>query len=115
MRKLADLTWLICLMGVMSFVTIRPVNHVCAQYSNGIVLHVDGSTFFIDNEYFGDRVSGYTLPGFVLQPKVEWHLDHDVTLEKPSLSPGCGLAFKEAAFVNLISILFNLLFIILTC
>ncbi len=43
-------------------------------------LHVDGSTFFIDNEYFGDRMSGYTLPGFVLQPKVEWRLHDKVTL-----------------------------------
>jgi len=45
-----------------------------------VFLHVDGSTFFIDNEYFGDRISGYTLPGFVLRPKVEWKLNSDVTL-----------------------------------
>jgi hypothetical protein len=51
-----------------------------AQDTNRIFLHVDGSTFFIDNEYFGDRISGYTLPGFVLQPKVEWKLHNKVTL-----------------------------------
>lgn len=52
-----------------------------AQDTNTVFLHIDGSTFFIDNEYFGDRVRGYTLPGFVLQPKVEYRLSDKVTLK----------------------------------
>ncbi|MBR1549826.1 MAG: hypothetical protein IJ634_04235 [Bacteroidales bacterium] len=51
-----------------------------SQDTNTVFLHIDGTHFFIDNEYFGDRVSGYTLPGFVLRPKVEWRLHESVTL-----------------------------------
>lgn len=80
MRKLLGL---IGLMGLMGFLPIKPIlsiNPIHAQDSNRVSLHIDGSTFFIDNEYFGDRISGYTLPGFVLQPKVDWKLSWDVTL-----------------------------------
>ena len=61
------------LMGVLPInpiMPINPINAINAQDTNNLFLHVDGATFFIDNEYFGDRLSGYTLPGFVLQPKV---------------------------------------------
>lgn len=73
------------LIGFLSFLSLlgflgQPRN-IQAQDTNTLFLHVDGSAFFIDNEYFGDRVSGYTLPGFVLQPKVEWRLHHDVSLK----------------------------------
>ena len=73
------------LIGFLSFLGLigflgQPRN-IQAQDTNTLFLHIDGNTFFIDNEYFGDRVSGYTLPGFVLQPKVEWRLHHDVTLK----------------------------------
>lgn len=67
-------------MGLLPIKPILPINPIHAQDTNRLFLHVDGSTFFIDNEYFGDRISGYTLPGFVLQPKVEWKLNSDVTL-----------------------------------
>ena len=81
MRKLLGL---IGLMGLMGFLPIEPIlsmNPIHAQDTNTLFLHVDGSTFFIDNEYFGDRMSGYTLPGFVLQPKVEWKLHSNITLQ----------------------------------
>lgn len=71
--KLIGLIGLIGLMG--PFCSLR------AQDSNRVFLHVEGGVFFIDNEYFGDRVSGYTLPGFVLQPKVEWQLSDKVALK----------------------------------
>ena len=45
-----------------------------------MALHVDGSLFFVDNEYGGNRIDGYTLPGFVLRPTVEWRLDKRVSL-----------------------------------
>ena len=81
MRKLLGL---IGLMGLMGFLPIEPIlsmNPIHAQDTKTLFLHVDGSTFFIDNEYFGDRMSGYTLPGFVLQPKVEWKLHSNITLQ----------------------------------
>ena len=84
MKKLLCLIGLMGLIGFPPIKPILPINHIHAQDSNRVSLHIDGSTFFIDNEYFGDRISGYTLPGFVLQPKVEWKLNSDVTLS-------CGL------------------------
>lgn len=68
------------LMGVLPINPIMPINPINAQDTNNLFLHVDGASFFIDNEYFGDRLSGYTLPGFVLQPKVEWKLTPEVAL-----------------------------------
>lgn len=67
-------------MGLLPIKPILPINPIHAQDTNRLFLHIDGSTFFIDNEYFGDRISGYTLPGFVLQPKVEWKLHRNITL-----------------------------------
>ena len=40
-----------------------------------------GCGFFHDNEYFGDRVCGYTLPGFLMRPYVEWTVNEHVVLE----------------------------------
>lgn len=80
MKKLLCLIGLMGLMGFPPVKPILPINHIHAQDTNRVFLHVDGSAFFIDNEYFGDRISGYTLPGFVLQPKVEWKLNSDITL-----------------------------------
>ena len=83
MRKLLGLIGLMGLMGLLPIKPILPINPIHAQDSNRVFLHIDGSTFFIDNEYFGDRLSGYTLPGFVLQPKMEWVFDahRDVKLK----------------------------------
>ena len=73
--KIIGLIGLIGLIG-----PIGPASTASAQDTNSLFLHVEGATFFIDNEYFGDRLSGYTLPGFVLQPKVEWNLTPKVSL-----------------------------------
>lgn len=83
MRKLLGLIGLMGLMGLLPIKPILPINPIHAQDTNRLFLHIDGSTFFIDNEYFGDRISGYTLPGFVLQPKMEWVFDahRDVKLK----------------------------------
>ncbi len=84
MRKLLGFMGLMGLMGLLPvepLMPIKPSQHVLAQDTNRLSLHIDGSTFFIDNEYFGDRISGYTLPGFVLQPKVEWWLGGGLTLQ----------------------------------
>ena len=83
MRKLRGLIGLMGLMGILPIEPFLLINPIYAQTldTNSLYLHVEGSTFFIDNEYFGDRVSGYTLPGFVLQPKVEWKLHDNVTLK----------------------------------
>lgn len=99
MRKYIGLMGIIGFMGILP---IGPVNAILAQNSdrfpdsidkdfqpkgaldlrdNSVYLQVDGRTFFIDNEYFGDRVSGYTLPGFVLQPKVGWRANDKFTLK----------------------------------
>ena len=59
---------------------IGPMGRAYAQDTNNLLFHIEGSTFFIDNEYFGDRVSGYTLPGFVLRPHVEWQPSQNVVI-----------------------------------
>ncbi len=81
MNKLLGLIGLMGLMGFLPIKPIMPINPIQAQDTNTVFLLIDGSAFFIDNEYFGDRVSGYTLPGFALQPKVEWRLHKTVTLK----------------------------------
>ena len=48
---------------------------------SGIVFRLDAEGFFWDNEYSGDRMTGYTLPGFVLQPKMVWGVNDHVTLK----------------------------------
>ena len=80
MKRFWGLMALMGLMGVLPINPIMPINPINAQDTNNLFLYVDGATFFIDNEYFGDRLSGYTLPGFVLQPKVEWKLTPEVSL-----------------------------------
>ena len=35
-------------------------------------LNIDGMGFFRDNEYKGNLVKGYTLPGFWLQPTISY-------------------------------------------
>lgn len=59
---------------------IQPINPIHAQDTNTLTLRIEGSSFFVDNEFFGDRISGYTLPGFVLRPRLQLHLGSMVTL-----------------------------------
>lgn len=44
-------------------------------------LRVDGTVFFVNNEYTGSQLDGYTLPGFMLRPRLGWRLDRHVTIE----------------------------------
>ena len=52
-----------------------------AQDTNRIILRVNGQHFFFDDEYFGRRIEGYTLPGFRLTPKVIWEVGDRLTLQ----------------------------------
>ena len=70
---------IICVSITFTF-HLSPFTSAPAQDTNYLLLHIEGSTFFIDNEYFGDRVSGYTLPGFVLRPHVEWQPAQDIVI-----------------------------------
>ena len=41
--------------------------------AHGVIrLNIDGMGFFLDNEYKGNLVKGYTLPGFWLQPTISY-------------------------------------------
>ena len=73
MGKLQVLTLAIILLAMGS---LSAQDTDSARYS----LRVDAWGFFHDNEYFGDRVCGYTLPGFVLEPKLVWTVDGNITL-----------------------------------
>lgn len=102
MKRLVVLMGLMGLMGVFPIQPIMPINPIQAQTSDSlflrtldsltanyrnprakgnISLNLDGGLFFIDNEYFGNRIEGYTLPGFRLVPKVQWNLSWDVSLQ----------------------------------
>lgn len=100
MRKLLGLMGL---MGIMGILSIMPINSIQAQspadsafqhfldsidanYRNprakgNISFNLDGAIFFINDEYFGQRIEGYTLPGFRLVPKIQWNLSWDVSLQ----------------------------------
>ena len=80
MRKLLGLMGF---MGLMGFLPILPINPIYAQTADSanIALTLDGGVFFTDDEYFGPRIEGYTLPGFVLRPKVQWNISRDVALQ----------------------------------
>lgn len=77
MRKILGL---IGLMGLMGLIPVNPINPIHAQDTNTIDLRIDGYLFFIDDEYFGRRIEGYTLPGFRLNPKVVWSNNKHLTL-----------------------------------
>ena len=68
----APRAWLACLL----LIAAGAWTGVGAQTADSglLVLHADGALFFNNNEYTGSHVSGYTLPGFVLRPMVEWRL-----------------------------------------
>ncbi len=80
MRKLLGLMVLIGLMGLLP---VEPFSLVHAQTADSakIAIRIDGYLFFWDNEYFGRRIEGYTLPGFHLTPKAIWTNHKHLTLE----------------------------------
>lgn len=98
MRKLLGLIGLIGLMGLTGQVLANPIkpiepiqpiattntpppyapDHVDTTVLSWLFLDIDGQLFFIDNEYFGDRICGYTLPGFVLRPRLVLWKGHEL-------------------------------------
>lgn len=83
MRKLLGLLGIMGLMGVLPIEPILPINPIYAQTTDSTALsfRVNGYLFFWDNEYFGRRIEGYTLPGFRLTPKLIWSNGKHLTLE----------------------------------
>ncbi|MCR5445961.1 MAG: hypothetical protein K6E96_09855 [Bacteroidales bacterium] len=73
----------IVVLAVLAFLGGLELHSTVAQTtdSSRLALHLDGTLFFVDNEYTGNRLDGYTLPGFTLRPTVEWRLDRRVTLQ----------------------------------
>ena len=57
-----------------------PTGSLSAQDSTRLDLRIDGNLFFINNEYTGSQLDGYTLPGFMLRPHIGWRLDRRVSL-----------------------------------
>ena len=96
MRKLLGLIGLMGLLGLMGYAHAtpdKPIGYIMPTASGALppfapdhqdttkiawlTLDIDGRVFFVDNEYFGERISGYTLPGFVLRPRlVLWGDQH---------------------------------------
>ncbi len=48
---------------------------------SSIVLHVESSNFFVNNEYSSNRLDGCTLPGFTLRPYIKWQIEPRVSIE----------------------------------
>ena len=70
---------LIGLIGLMGL--IGSISSVWAQDSSRLTLQVDNLHFFVDNEYAASRVDGYTLPGFVMRPRIVWQMEPRVKVE----------------------------------
>lgn len=49
--------------------------------SGTLAIEVDNVTFFKDNEYDGRQVTGYTLPGLWIQPKVTYQANKNIKFE----------------------------------
>lgn len=98
MRRLLGLIGLIGLMGLTGTAYAKPTqpiepsrpnattdtppphapDHIDTTVFGWLSLDIDGQVFFIDNEYFGNRISGYTLPGFVLRPRLVLWKNHEL-------------------------------------
>ena len=71
---------LICVSIAFHF-PLSTFHSIAAQDSSRVTLCIDNLHFFVDNEYAATRVDGYTLPGFVLRPRVEWRIEERVKIE----------------------------------
>ncbi len=71
---------LICVSIAFHF-PLSTFHSIAAQDSSRVTLCIDNLHFFVDNEYAASRVDGYTLPGFVLRPRVEWRIEERVKVE----------------------------------
>lgn len=53
-----------------------------AQFTpNELRFNLYNYNFFVNNEYKGERVSGYTLPGFRLTPTLSYSLEENLFIE----------------------------------
>ncbi len=61
---------------------LLPAFHSHAQEadSSRLRLTVENHHFFRNNEYAGERLDGYTLPGFYLRPQLQWQVESRVRL-----------------------------------
>lgn len=49
--------------------------------SDRLSIRIYGHSFFKNNEYFGDFVKGYTLPGFHFQPEITYNLNSQLSFQ----------------------------------
>ena len=73
-------TGILSILGILAFLGVPRNSLAQTDDSARISLRIDGYLFFIDDEYFGRRIEGYTLPGFRLNPKVVWSNNKHLTL-----------------------------------
>lgn len=52
-----------------------------AQHTNELGIEIDNVSFFKDNEYSGALITGYTLPGLWIQPKVTYQPLNNLKME----------------------------------
>lgn len=52
-----------------------------AIQSHSLLFHIDDKSFFVDNEYKGEKTYGYSLPGFRLTPSLFYALNEKISLE----------------------------------
>ena len=55
-------------------------SHAQEADSSRLRLTVENHHFFRNNEYAGERLDGYTLPGFYLRPQLQWQVESRVRL-----------------------------------
>ena len=55
--------------------------HLSPDDTQTLAVDVDALAFFKDNEFAGDLVTGYTLPGFWIQPRITYQPLDDVRIE----------------------------------
>lgn len=67
--------------GLIVIIGLIGSSSLAAQDSTQLALRIDGSLFFVNDEYSGSQLDGYTLPGFMLRPHVDWRLDRHVGLQ----------------------------------
>lgn len=78
--RMAALTALVGLMPLHPCSHARPAI-LTPPDSGRVTLHVDAAGFFINDEYYGTGLDGYTLPGFLLTPRAVWKAEPHVSLE----------------------------------
>jgi hypothetical protein len=67
---------------IFCFLIVLWSNLCFAQLSpNELRFNLYNYNFFVNNEYKGERVSGYTLPGFRLTPTISYTLNEKISIE----------------------------------